>query len=122
MATSHKRSLTTGGVPGSDPDWPGLIGQAVDDVSRIVHSEADILQVKMGEAVRSGTSKSLRVVALVALFIWGAGCILLASILLLHEWVPLWQALAVVGLFTMSIGGVGSGMIGRRQRLNRNSQ
>ena len=85
MAISHKHSLTTNGVSRSDPDWPSLIGQAVDDMSRIVHSEADILQARMGEAVKAGISKSFRIVCLVALSIWGTGCILIGSILLLNE-------------------------------------
>jgi Putative Actinobacterial Holin-X, holin superfamily III len=112
---SYKHPLTTDGVSKNDPDWSSLAGQVVDDISRILHSEADLLQVRMGEAVNAGISKSLRAFSMLALAIWGAGCILLGTILLLHEWIPLWQALGVVGLLTMGIGGVGSGMIRRRQ-------
>ena len=112
---SYKHPLTTNGVSKDDPDWPSLAGQVVDDMSRILHSEADLLQARMGETVNAGISKSAQIFFLLALSIWGAGCILLATVLLLHEWLPLWQALAAVGLCSIAIGAVGSGMI-RRQR------
>jgi len=97
-------------------DWPNLIGRAVDDVSRILHSEADILQTRLGDSIRSGLNHSAEVVALLALFLWGIGCLLLGVILFLHRWLPLWFAFSLVGLSTMSIAILGILTMQRRSR------
>jgi hypothetical protein len=33
------------------PDWSTLVGQAVDDVSRILHSETQLLQINLSSAL-----------------------------------------------------------------------
>jgi len=107
---------TNGRAADGHPDWPSLIGRAVDDVSRILHSEAEILQTRLGDSIRSGLNHSAEVVALLVLFLWSIGCLLLGVILFLHLWLPLWFAFGVVGLCTISVAILGALTMKRRSR------
>lgn len=111
---SEPTRSTNGKAADAHQEWPSLIGQAVDNLSRILHSEADILQTRLGESVRSGLSHSTEVVALLAIFLWSIGCLLLGVILFLHLWLPLWFAFGVVGLCTMTVAGLGALMMKHR--------
>jgi hypothetical protein len=64
---SELSPLTNDRAADAHQDWPNLIGRAVDDVSLILHSEAEILQTRLGDSVRSGLNHSAEVVALLAL-------------------------------------------------------
>jgi Flp pilus assembly protein TadB len=116
MQMSEPSPSTNGRAADGHPDWPTLIGRAVDDVSRILHSEAEILQTRLGDSIRSGLNHSAEVVALLALFLWSIGCLLLGVILFLHLWFPLWFAFGVVGLCTMSVAIFGTLAMKRRSR------
>jgi hypothetical protein len=100
---SESRHLTNGKTWQGHQDWPNLIGRAVDDLSRIFHSEAEILQTRIGDSINAGLSRSAEVVALLALFLWSIGFFLLGVSLLLHLWLPLWSAFGVVGLCTIGL-------------------
>jgi len=113
---SEQSPSTNGRAADGHQDWPNLIGQAVDDLSRILHSEADILQTRLGDSIRSGLNHSAEVVALLALFLWSIGFLLLGVILFLHQWLPLWFAFGVVGLCTISVAILGTLTIQRRSR------
>lgn len=104
---SEPRPLTNGRTLEGHQDWPNLIGQAVDDLSRICHSEAEILQTRIADSINAGLNRSAEVVALLALFLWSIGCLLLGVILFLHLWLPLWFACGVVGLCIMSVAILG---------------
>jgi hypothetical protein len=73
-------------------DWPTLLGRAVDDVTRILQSEAKMLETSMAAALETRLASALATLAAIAVMICGGVCILCAAILLLHEWLPLWQA------------------------------
>jgi Flp pilus assembly protein TadB len=110
---SEPSPSTNGRAADVHQDWPSLIGRAVDDVSRILHSEADILQTRLGDSIRAGLNHSAEVVAI---FLWSVGFLLLGVILFLHHWLPLWSAFGVVGLCTM-IGAISRALtIKRRSR------
>ena len=113
---SEPSPSTNGRAADRHQDWPTLIGRAVDDVSRILHSEAEILQTRLGDSIRSGLHHSAEVVALLALFLWSIGCLLLGVILFLHLWLPLWFAFGVVGLCTISVAILGTLTMERRSR------
>jgi preprotein translocase subunit SecY len=92
------------------PDWSTLVGQAVDDVSRILHSETQLLQINLSAALKVQIDYALAGLAMVAAFICAAICILAALILLLHQsfqsrdGIPWWQAFAVGALFMFVVG------------------
>lgn len=85
-------------------DWPTLVEKAVDDVSRILRSEAHMFQTTMEAALELQISKTIAHLTIVAVMISGALCILCAAILLLHQWLPWWQAFGIAGLATLLIG------------------
>ena len=45
---AEKPPLPLDGTPATYPDWPTLVGRAVDDVSRILQSELHMFQANMG--------------------------------------------------------------------------
>jgi Flp pilus assembly protein TadB len=113
---SELNRSTNGKATEAHQDWPNLIRQAVDDLSRILHSEAEILQTRVGDSIRSGLNRSAEGVALLAIFLWSIGCLLLGVILFLHLWLPLWFAFGVVGLCTISVAILGTLTMQRRSR------
>jgi hypothetical protein len=86
------------------PDWPTLIGRAVDDVSRILQSELHIFQANMGADLQARLANAVSSLKIAAMIISGAICILCASILLLHQWLPWWQAFGIAGLTALIVG------------------
>ena len=112
----EKQPLANGRTSSDFPDWSTLLGQAIDDVSRILRSEAEIVQTRIGAALKTSIAASLAILPPLILVIWGAACLLLASVLLLHEWVPLWQAFGIAGLCLMTIGAASALIIRRRQQ------
>jgi len=118
---SELRPLSNGRTSEGHQDWSDLIRQAVDDLSRIFHSEAEILQTRLGESINAGLNRSAEVVALLVLFLWSIGCLLLGVILFLHLWLPLWSAFGVVGLGTMSVAILGVLAMKHRSRSSASS-
>jgi hypothetical protein len=99
---TEKHSLPIGEFSATNSDWPTLIERAVDDVSRILRSEAQMFQTSIGVALELQISKSVTLLTIISLMISGALCILCAAILLLHQWLPWWQAFGIAGLATLS--------------------
>jgi len=108
---AEKRPLPIDGTPTADSDWPTLIERAVDDVSRILRSEAHMFQTSIEAALELQISKTVARVTIIAVLISGALCILCAAILLLHQWLPWWQAFGIAGLATLLIGIVSSAAV-----------
>ena len=106
----EKQHLTSNGAQEPHADWATLVAQAVDDISRILHSEADLLQINLGAAVRAQIDYALATFAMVAAFICATICALAGLILFLHHsflrWhgFPWWQALAVGGFLMFVVG------------------
>jgi VIT1/CCC1 family predicted Fe2+/Mn2+ transporter len=84
-------------VSATHPDWATLTERALDDLSRIVRSEIAMFQTSMAVAVEAQMNNVTARLATIAAVVLGAVCILCASILLLHQWLPLWQAFAIAG-------------------------
>ncbi len=85
-------------------DWPTLVARAVDDVSRILQSEAKMLQTNMGAALERHLADATATLTVIAAMLCGAVCIVCAAILLLHKWMPLWQAFTIAGVAILLIG------------------
>jgi hypothetical protein len=120
----EKQPLASNGAQDTHADWSSLVARAVDDVSRILHSETHLLQISLGAAVKAQIDYALTVFAIVAALICAAICVLAALILLLHksfQWwhgFPWWQAFAVGGLL-MFVVGIAIHQIAGRLRLAR---
>ena len=104
---TEKQSHPANGAPATMQDWPTLVGRAVDDVTRILQSEARMLQTSMGAALETRLASAIATLTIVAVMISGAVCIVCAAILLLHQWLPLWQSFGIVGGGILLVGLVG---------------
>jgi len=100
----EKQLHTANGAPATLQDWPTLVGRAVDDISRILQSEAHMLETSMGAALEARLANAIATLTVIAVMICGGVCILCAAILLLHEWLPLWQAFGIAGVGILLIG------------------
>ena len=101
---TEKQSHTANGAPETLQDWPTLVGRAVDDVTRILQSEARMLETSMGAALETRLASAIATLTVVAVMICGGVCIVCAGILLLHEWLPLWQAFGIAGIGILLVG------------------
>ncbi len=98
------------GAPEILQDWPTLVSRAVDDVTRILQSEAHMLETKIGAALETRLASTIATITLIAIVICGGVCMVCAAILLLHRWLPLWQAFGLAGAGIM-LAGVASYLI-----------
>jgi Putative Actinobacterial Holin-X, holin superfamily III len=101
---TEKQSHPANGAPATMQDWPTLVGRAVDDVTRILQSEARILQTNMGAALETRLASAIATLTIIAVMISGAVCIVCAAILLVHEWLPLWQSFGIIGGGILLVG------------------
>ena len=101
---TEKQPHHANGAPETLQDWPTLVGRAVDDVTRILQSEAHMLQTSMGAALETRLASAIATLTIVAVMICGGVCMLCAAILLLHQWLPLWQSFGVAGVAIMIVG------------------
>ena len=101
---AEKQLQPIDGTPETYANWPTLMERAVDDVSRILRSEVHMLQTSIGATLEAQVSNTLAQLAIVAIMMSGALCVLGASILLLHQWLPWWQAFGIAGLLLLAVG------------------
>jgi Putative Actinobacterial Holin-X, holin superfamily III len=108
---AEKHLPTSERVSANQPDWATLIKRALDDVSRILRSEIQILQTSLRQAVEAQVSRAVVRLTVIAAMACGAVCLLCAIILLIHQWLPLWQSFGLVGIVTLAGGLVGQAII-----------
>jgi len=101
---TDKHPVPINGTASALSDWPTLIERAVDDVSRIVRSEANMFQTSMGAALEMHISKTAAYLINAVVILIGALCMLCAVIFLIHRWLPWWQAFGIMGLVTLLVG------------------
>jgi len=88
-----------------ETDWGTLIARAVDDITRILHSEFRLLTASMKTVFDEEVDRVLAFVATGVLMVGGAICVLAAAILFLHEYamLPWWQSFGITGLELFAI-------------------
>jgi hypothetical protein len=101
---TEKQPHHTNGAPESLQDWPTLVGRAVDDVTRILQSEAHMLETSMSAALATRLASAIATLTVIVIVSCGGVCIVCAAILLLHEWLPLWQAFGLAGVSILLVG------------------
>ena len=91
----------------SERDWASLLARAVDDVTRIVHSEFRLLVAGMKTVLDEGIDRILAFIAIGVLMMIGAVCLIAAIIMFLREFVglPWWQSFGVtaIAMFAVAI-------------------
>ncbi len=101
---TEKQPHHANGSPETLQDWPTLMGRAVDDVTRILQSEAHMLETSMSAALAARLADATAKLTVLAVMLCGGVCMLCAGILLIHEWLPLWQAFGLSGAIILIIG------------------
>jgi membrane glycosyltransferase len=101
---TEKQSHTANSAPETQQDWPTLVARAVDDVTRILQSEAHMLQTTMGAVLETRLASAIATLTVISVIACGGVCMLCAAILLLHEWLPLWEAFGLAGVGILLIG------------------
>ncbi|MBF6569132.1 MAG: phage holin family protein [Candidatus Binataceae bacterium] len=107
----EKQHPPSNGTHDSHPDWATLVTRSMDDVSRILHSEVDLLQINLVAALRIQIDYALATFAMMVVLIGASVCAVAALVLLLHQsflgWrgFPWWQALAI-GAAAMFVIGI----------------
>jgi len=92
------------GAPEIQQDWPTLVGRAVDDVTRILQSEVHMLETNMAAVLEKRLANAIATLTVIAVMICGGVCVLCAAILLLHQWLPLWQSFGIAGVSILIVG------------------
>jgi Putative Actinobacterial Holin-X, holin superfamily III len=92
------------GSPETLQDWPTLVSRAVDDVTRILQSEAHMLETSVGATLETRLASAIATLTVIAVMLCGGVCILCAAILLIHKWLPLWQAFGIAGVGILIVG------------------
>ena len=114
----EKQSHTANGAPEIQQDWTTLVGRAVDDVTHILQSEAHMLETSMSAALKTRLASAIATLTVISVIVCGGVCMLCAAILLLHEWIPLWQAFGIAGAGILLIGLAGYALINPRAGAN----
>ena len=90
------------------PDWPTLIGNFADGVTRVVRAEIMLLERRVSQsaagAVGSAVASLAAILVLAFSGLLGIACLLAGYILLLHRWLPAWQSCGIGGLTILAIG------------------
>ena len=82
MAEKHPLSIDRAST--ADANWPTLIERAVDDVARILRSEAHMFQTSIEANLQLQISNMVTHLTIIAAIISGALCILCATIFASH--------------------------------------
>jgi hypothetical protein len=86
-------------------DWSSLLARAIDDMTRIVHSELKLLSVGIKAALDEEIDRVLALAVTGMLIVGGVICGLAALILFLHEFamLPWWQSFGITALVLFAI-------------------
>ena len=100
-----------------ETDWTSLLARAVDDVTRIMHSEFRLLSAGMKAALDEEIDRVLAFVATGTLMMGGAICMLAALIMFLHEYamLPWWQSFGITALLLFATAIALAAFSGRRR-------
>jgi hypothetical protein len=118
----QEKRVVVNGAQDRHPDWATLITEAVDEVTRILRSEAELIRISLGAALKAEVKYALATLAMAGALICAGVCALAALIVFLHQshpdldWPGLawWQSfgigailMVVVALIIRSIAGRG---------------
>lgn len=92
------------------PDCPALVARLADSLSRVARAEILLLERRLSEnvsaAIGNVVTHAAAILVLTTTTIVGLICLLGGYILLLHRWLPAWQACGIGGLTIIVIGFV----------------
>ena len=97
---------TTEDADRADQDLPELGVRILSDFGRIVAAEARLLEINIVGAARALVDRIYLAALLIVIAAAGVVSIIGGICLLLHEWMPWWQVLGIVGLASMLLAEI----------------
>jgi hypothetical protein len=92
--------------PSREADWSDLAVRILSDFARIVAAEARLLESNIVGAAQALVDRVYIAATLVVLVGAGVLATLGSLILLLHQWMPWWQVLGIVGVAALVVAEV----------------
>jgi hypothetical protein len=97
----HERSAVVNGSPAVNTEWPTLLGRMLEDVSRVIQLELQLLEAKLTPSMMAMADRAIAGLIMLFAGVIGGSCLLAALILLLHRWMEWWQCFAIAGVVTI---------------------
>jgi hypothetical protein len=97
----HERSAAVNGSSAVNAEWPTLLGRMLEDVSRVIQLELQLLEAKLAPSLMAMADRAIAGLVLLYAGVIGASCLLAALILLLHRWMEWWECFAIAGVVTI---------------------
>lgn len=89
-----------------EADLPDLAVRILSDFARIVAGEARLLESNIAGAAQTFLDRVYVASTLIVLAVAGVVAILASVVLLLHQWMPWWQVLGLVGIGAVVVAEV----------------
>ena len=89
-----------------EEELPELAVRILSDFARIVAAEARLLESNIVAAANSLVDRVYIAAILIVLAAAGVVAMLSSVVLLLHHWMPWWQVLGAVGIFSIVVAAV----------------
>src|ERR1700676_3175318 len=99
---SHERSAVVNGSPAVNTEWPTLLGRMLEDVSRVMQVELQLLEAKLAPSLMAMADRAIAGLMILYAGVIGASCLLAALILFLHRWMEWWRCFAIAGVVTIA--------------------
>jgi Putative Actinobacterial Holin-X, holin superfamily III len=109
----HQRNPESVAGPRTETEWSTLLGRMLEDVSRIMRLELQLLEARIAPSLTGMADRAIAALVLLFAGVIGGSCLLAALILLLHEWMKWWQASAIGGVVAIACGFVAYSVIRR---------
>lgn len=77
--------------------WPALLAKLIVDFTKVVEAEARVARASVEPILTAVLDHWLLQIAIAAVALVGCLLLLVATILLLHQWLPWWEAVGIVG-------------------------
>src|SRR5438270_3236072 len=87
------------------PNWPELLSKTVEDLSRIVRTEGELLEATLKRLVEAQTDRIAGMAFLLVALIYASLLLLGGIVLLIHLWLAWWVSFLITG-FAVAIAGV----------------
>jgi hypothetical protein len=87
-------------------DLPDLAVRIVSDFGRIIGAEARLLETNIIGAAQALVDRVYLAAILIVIAAAGVVSIIGSIIMLLHQWMPWWQVLGIVGLVSLTIASI----------------
>ena len=122
----EEKHVVVNGARDHHPDWATLITEALDEVTRIVRSEADLVRISFGATFKAEVDYALAALVMTGTPICAGICALAAVIAFLHQshpylsWqgLPWWQALGAGAILMVVVVMVIRGFTGRHPQVS----